>query len=108
MILAVLIFFTINTYAHKEWVHKHIVSQAYEFLKVSYPNIVNTEMNNFMGLNYCAECDGIAYNHGTITAGAWREDCEDPIFLNSGLFNQRTKINHFWDADLGEDVKIII
>lgn len=106
IVLFVLLLNINSTNAHKEWVHKHIIIQAFEFLKIYYPNITNTDFNLFLGSNYSAGCDGVAYNYGTLTAGAWREDCEDPVFLRHGLFNQRTSITHFWHADQGDNSMI--
>ncbi len=49
---------------------------------------------------------------GTITAGAYREDCEDPVYhygdVVGPLDNAYFSASHFWDADAGDGSTIDI
>ncbi len=105
---SILLFISSSLYAHKEWVHTYVVKQAYELLKLHYPQFIHTELNSVI-VDYNRGCSGWPWQYGTITAGAYREDCEDPIFHKRGVFSQRTTITHFWDADdINPYAKIVI
>lgn len=93
------------SFAHKEWVHKYVVIQAYEFLKLHHPSIISTDFNSRIG-DYNSGCSFKPWNFGSITAGSYREDCEDVMYHTAGIVGQRVSITHFWDADAGDNSQI--
>src|SRR4030095_12692997 len=78
---------------HVQDAHQHIVKQAWELLKQSYPNYNYIEMNNWIGDN---QHDGpwSFGNTGRVVAGAYREDDEDPIY-NYTCWGVASS-THFW------------
>ncbi len=103
---------TLNTYAHKEWVHQYLVQQAYYMLKST--NGINPAV-------YCKEDFGIDFwgsaprnffgsgdnsnpwfTKAPIDVGVWREDMEDIVynFGNNGNCIEAS-LTHFWNADHG-------
>ncbi len=104
-IFLLIIFFYQVSFAHKEWVHKYVVIQAYEFLKLHHPSIIYTDFNSRIG-DYSVGCSHGPWQFGNITAGAYREDCEDVMYHTAGIVGQRVSITHFWDADAGDNSQI--
>jgi len=101
------IIFVINinrTYSqdkYDESPHRYIVTEAWEFLKNSKPNINwnNTYMASALNEVGCGD-DDEPWTIGNIPLGACREDREDPIYLIG--FPSPT-VTHFWKADLGDN-----
>lgn len=86
-------------FAHKERVHQHLAIEAYKLLKLRYPLLASSIMETRIGTQ-TGSCSGRPWKTGTITGGAYREDCEDVVYeyhLISGT--------HFWDADAGDGSK---
>jgi hypothetical protein len=86
--------------AHKEWVHQHMVKQAYQFLQNQIGDI--PVLRYAIGPDYYGKgSDDRPFNSGyPISVGAWREDSDDPVYgygFGSGGFTP--SITHFWDAD---------
>jgi len=95
-LLYVLLVFNINIFAHKEWVHQHIVKQAYQLLVNHYDFDLS-----IIGAHLGSDGPGNGpWRTGEILTGAWREDMEDFIG-NSGSWGG----NHFWVADISDTQK---
>ncbi|GAA3941520.1 T9SS type A sorting domain-containing protein [Hymenobacter algoricola] len=90
-------------YAHKEWVHQHMVKEAYKFLENSVgPIPLFRNSVNFHGSGDNSNPFNPSYPQ--IAIGAWREDMEDIVYhydLGQGGFTP--SITHFWKADYGDN-----
>lgn len=97
--ISIIIFFPIDSFAHKEWVHQHIVYEAYQLLS-SYYNMQVSEIENNLG-SYGAGTG--PWVHGEILKGAYREDLEDPV-TNAGFpFTAwGPSDTHFWEVDVND------
>ncbi len=91
--------------AHKEYVHQYLAVEAYKLLLTRYPALASSELAAHVGTQ-SGGCDGFQFTAGTITAGAYREDCEDPVFhygdVVGPLDNAYFSASHFWNADAGD------
>ncbi len=110
-IILYLIFF-INVYGHEQNVHRYIVSQAWQLLTYQKPELSNSPMAPWIGSL------GNTTYLTSIISGAHNEDRQDIIYMNCG-FNlnmfginivpcTRTTINHFWNADYGDNDPVTI
>lgn len=92
--------------AHQQHVHQYIVREAYELL-INQLGFIVPEMHNFVGGLGSDYYGSYAWHKPYLTAGAWREDMEDPIFnydflIVQGVNIALVSISHFWDADSGD------
>lgn len=100
-----------SLYAHKEYVHQYLAIEAYRLLLDRYPGLASSEFAAHIGTQ-SGNCEGFPFTQATITAGAYREDCEDPVYhygdvvppLDAAYFSA----SHFWDADGGDQSTISI
>ncbi|GAA3952283.1 hypothetical protein GCM10022406_37560 [Hymenobacter algoricola] len=90
--------------AHKEWVHQHMVKEAYLYLEQqigAIPTLRNAIGFGFHGRGNDAQPFNTSYPIGV---GAWREDVEDPVYgYTLGLNTLTPSITHFWDADRADE-----
>ncbi len=103
---------SIMTNAHEQNVHRYIVTEAWKLLKYQKP-----ELNNTLMANYIGDINNTTYLT-SIVAGSHCEDIQDIVYMNCGfnlnLFGVefipcvRTTINHFWDADFGDNTMVTI
>ncbi|NCS90492.1 MAG: hypothetical protein GW789_17395 [Ignavibacteria bacterium] len=96
LFLALVYILNCSSFAHKEWVHQHIVYEAYNLLKYGYSieiPIIEENMGSF------GPGDG-KWIHGEILKGAYREDLED-VVTGVGAINQgwNPSSTHFGDVD---------
>jgi hypothetical protein len=101
-LLAVFFFSTVS-FAHKEWVHQHIVYEAYRLLKMYY-NMEVPEIESNLGSYGSGTAPWV---HGEILKGAYREDLEDPVTgVGGGIMGWNNgwtaSSTHFWDVDQGD------
>jgi hypothetical protein len=107
-------FFCISNFAfsHEQRVHQYIVMQAYELLKMKYPGIANTPFNLHIGGMESSCSDADQFDIPQITVGAYREDCEDPVYHYDDVIapvrDGWRSISHFWDADAGDESKLSV
>jgi len=98
-------------HAHREYVHQYLAIEAYRLLLQRYPGLSSTEMASHIGAQ-SGNCEGFPFTAATVTAGAYREDCEDPVYhygdVISGLDKAYFSASHFWDADAGDGSTIRI
>ncbi len=91
--------------AHKEYVHQYLAVEAYKLLLLRYPGLASSGLATHIG-SQGGGCDGFQFTAGTVTAGAYREDCEDPVFhygdVAGPLDNAYFSASHFWNADAGD------
>jgi hypothetical protein len=91
--------------AHREYVHQYLAIEAYRLLLRKYPGLASTEMASHIG-SQTGDCEGFPFTLATVTGGAYREVCEDPVFhygdLVTGLDKAYFSASHFWDADAGD------
>ena len=91
--------------AHREYVHQYLAVEAYKLLLHRYPGLASSEFASHIG-SQSGNCDGFQFTAGTITAGAYREDCEDPVYhygdVVGPLDDAYFSASHFWDADAGD------
>lgn len=78
---------------HVQDAHKHVVKEAWNLLKVSYPVIDYFEMKTWM-IDNGNNGPWYMYDKGRILAGAYREDDEDLIY-NYTCWNVASS-THFW------------
>lgn len=110
-----------HAFAHKQTVHQHIVREAFKLLKLSYPNLNTSEMEQYIGSTERKDPPKKSFGPGKIVSGAWIEDEYDIVYhygigrlplsnepwrheLLAAFGNERkayTSITHFWDADAG-------
>ncbi|TGE21093.1 T9SS type A sorting domain-containing protein [Hymenobacter metallicola] len=87
-------------FAHKEWVHQHMVKESYLFLEQQLGRI--DVLRDAVGLSFHGPGNSAQpfNNICPIGVGAWREDLEDPVYGYTLSVNTSTpSITHFWDAD---------
>lgn len=80
-ILLFVLFFVKIAFAHDQQIHQHIVRQAYQLLLKSYPQLVTSEFNDFVGSEE-TNTNSIAFSwgNGTIASGSWIEDEYDIVY----------------------------
>ncbi|MCP5063961.1 MAG: T9SS type A sorting domain-containing protein [Ignavibacteriae bacterium] len=78
-------------------VHQPLTKDAYDLLRIQYPTISSSAMNNHVGIS---ETSG-PWTSEKIVAGAYREDLEEIVY-NYDLSVLTETITHFWDADQGD------
>ncbi len=107
LMLPLLLLINVKSYSHKEWVHQHIVKEAYIFLENEVDEI--PELKNYLGINQFGPKDPNGLDWGSfnaITIGAWDEDHTDILWLyGSNWYSLRAidpSCTHFWVADLGD------
>ncbi len=117
IILTIFTFFISITsaYSHKEWVHQHIVKEAYKFLENEIGEV--TEIKNYLGADFFGNGGKNHWDsYNSIVIGAWREDVEDILYMYGDtdliLLGWSTgvsiydgfvpSITHFWNADHGD------
>ncbi len=113
-------------YSHDQSVHQHIVREAWKLLLLSYPQLANSEMNQYIGTNETTSTGSEkSWGARKIVSGSWMEDEYDIVYHygigNTPNFNQTitpevadiffmddeterkafVSITHFWDADGG-------
>lgn len=97
--ISIIFLFSIDSFAHKEWVHQHIVYEAYRLLKFYY-NMPVSEIENNLG-SYGAGTG--PWVHGEILKGAYREDLEDPVTGAGGPgTGWAASSTHFWEVDYND------
>lgn len=105
--LLVSVAFVTPALSHKEWVHQHMVKQAYLLLQAQLGSDIPA-MTPFVGMGV----SGPGYRKWrtrTIVNGAWREDIEDVVW-HTGECSPEPCVapgfdassTHFWDADAGD------
>ncbi len=95
------IFVNVNfLYSHGQNVHQHIVREAWKLVEHQVPELIGSDMANWIGhdqTDYCL----------CVVSGAYNEDEQDIIFRNCGWNFYPgcvlTSVNHFWDADAGDN-----
>ena len=93
---------------HTQKVHQHIVTQAYELLRMEFPHIDFGNFASYIGSEQdygnppafpggWAQCD-MDWINPYINSGVWREDCSNPYFTdwNSIIYLYNT---HFWNSN---------
>lgn len=106
--LIFIVFFTYGvTFGHVQNVHRYIVSEAWKLLEYEKPECRNSIMAPWIG-----DVGNTTYLTSVI-AGAHNEDQQDIIYMNCGfnlnMFHLQfvpcatTTINHFWNADNGDN-----
>jgi len=101
--LVIIVLFLISTQvavSHNEWVHQHIVLQAWNLLQQKYPSnsypLLYYEMGNHIGsittsmYDFQTECTQ-DFIIGTIAYGALREDVTDPVLQS---YNGQYLVSH--------------
>lgn len=83
-------------------VHQYIVCQAWECAKFQCPDLINTGMADHIGTSEKGD-DNAPWSNGLVVTGAYREDCEYPVYLYgginpSGINLAHVTMSHFWDA----------
>lgn len=112
ILIALTVFIYFNVSGHEQNVHRYIVSEAWKLLTHEKPELSNTIMDPWIG-----EVGNTTYLTSVI-AGSHNEDQQDIIYMNCG-FNlnffgidivpcTKTTINHFWNADDGDDERVTI
>ena len=110
-IILSLLFF-IKGFGHEQNVHRYNVSEAWKLLTYQVPELSNSIMAPWIG-----NLGNTTYLT-SIISGAHNEDKQDIIYMNCG-FNlnmfginivpcTRTTINHFWNADYGDNDPVTI
>jgi hypothetical protein len=93
-------------YAHKEWVHQHIIWEAYKLLRDQVGYDIPEFQNRMVFNNFNSGSESCPWSSGRIDIAAWREDSEDPLFGFGELFQGwDASSTHFWNADFGEGHK---
>lgn len=95
---------------HEQLIHKYLTVQGWNLVRSEHPEVIYSEMNRRMCFNVGQYGDwwNSAYNGtlpwqtGKILTGAYREDEEDVVYDNQGIFNANVTNTHFWDADEGD------
>lgn len=91
--------------AHREYVHQYLAIEAFRLLSQRHPGLAASEMASHIGTQ-SGDCGGFQFTDGTVAAGAYREDCEDPVFrygdIAGALDDAYFSASHFWDADAGD------
>ena len=97
---------------HEQNVHRYIVSEAWKLLTYEIPELSNTVMDPWIGS--VGNTDYLT----SVIAGAHNEDQQDIIYMNCGFQLDfftwewvpctKTTINHFWNADDGDDERVTI
>ena len=99
--------FSVATTAHEKQVHTYLVIQAFNLLEKHYPLLASTSMAQHLGHEELAgqDCNGVGnpWANGTITTGAFLEDCQDMVYHATDI--RTITCSHFWDADAGDEAK---
>lgn len=100
----------VNSYAHKEWVHQHLIKEGYKLLYKEFGNI--PELAKVCGFdNYGNETftyerniseKNIDVNIPLLTRAVWIEDTDDILFEYDDC-DRSTSGAHFWNADQGDE-----
>lgn len=97
--------------AHKEYVHQYLAIEAYRLLLDRHPFLAGSPFAGHVGTQ-SGDCAGFPFTAATIAAGAYREDCEDPVFGYGNVAGPMDEAyfsaSHFWDADAGDNSTIRI
>jgi len=100
-----------ESHAHKEFVHQYLAIEAMKLLLHEYPDLATSPLPLHIGTQ-SGDCGGFQFTDATIAGGAYREDCEDPVYhygdLIPGLDEAYFSASHFWDADGGDNSTITI
>jgi hypothetical protein len=87
--------------SHEDWVHQHIVREAYSLLSWRIGQV--PVMQDHVGTTQ--QGDGQFNPGGLIVIGAYQEDHTDAVFGYGGPFNLVVSSTHFWDPDFGDGSK---
>ena len=90
---------------YEQDVHKYLTVQGWNLVRSAHPEVRFSEMqrrmndnNNIYGVWNNTWFDGTApWQKGRILTGAFREDEEDVVYDEQGLFNISVTNTHFWD-----------
>lgn len=133
ILLMLVILFSNTIYSHDQLVHQHIVRQAWQLLVLSYPELANSEMAQYIGTNETSNGSSeLSWGASKVVSGAWLEDEYDVVYhygiaeipnFNQTLtpelvqifvMNAETKraafssISHFWNADGGANSETVL
>ncbi len=128
VIIFVLTVFRVSAHDQNNYhIHQHIVREAFKLLLLSYPELQNTDLSTYIGIDETNSNSMYkSWGDGTVVSGSWIEDEYDIVYhygiWSAPEFNQTltpelvqlflspetirqvfVSITHFWDADGGLD-----
>jgi len=93
-------------FAHKEWVHQHIIWESYKFLKNQIGHDIPEFQNRMIYNDFNSGNNNTPWSSGRIDVAGWREDSEDPLWgCGEPFYGWDPSSTHFWNADNGEDAE---
>ena len=115
IVFVLLIFTNTKIFAHKEWVHQHLIKEGYKLLYKEFGNIPELakvcgfDNYGFENFNYEQNIDekNIDVYVPLITRAVWLEDTDDILYEYDNWF-QTVSGSHFWNADQGDEEQTYI
>ncbi len=109
ILFAILLFFNISKSIAQDRLgtnsHKWVTQEAWELVKLQYPNLYYGFFNDKIGY-FNEGYPSNDFQNGTVMAGTIREDVNDIVYdlsWDCSIWGRHTS-THFWDADEGDEI----